>query len=118
MGTFLKLAHQLWKAKIKFNVKPMQDVVFLHYNPDVIANPEAVIIQIKKQFCDTYKLLHGVDPLVIVLPVGYSMSMLNMKEFLSVLPTDTRNRLQTELFKYRNIEVVSEADVNKIIGAK
>lgn len=116
MIDFMRLGYSLWRTKTKFNVKESKEVVFLHFNPEMIAKPDNVIIQIKKEFCDAYKKLRGIDPIVIALPLGYSMSFLDMKEFVSILPTDARNSLQTALYSHRKIEVVSNSeDINKII---
>ena len=114
---FNKMALSLWKTRIKFETKEIiqEQMIILYYHPELIANPDAILSQIKKEFVDAYKILHGKEPIVITLPLGYLLKSLNMDEFVSILPSRSREDLKTAIYRRKDrIEIIKKSDLNGV----
>lgn len=105
---FLSIGKEVFKGRIKFqNRKIVPDmVVVVYFNPVLINDPENYLYKIKKSFVDAYMNLHGYEPIVIMLPLGYSFNAMDMVDFVSILPVEVKNKMTSALYRekeYRKI---------------
>ena len=105
---FISIGKEVFKGRIKFQNRKIlpEMVVIVYFNPVLISDPENYLFQIKKAFVDAYKNLHGYEPIVLMMPLGYSFNSMDMVEFVSILPTEVRNKMTMALYQeksYRKI---------------
>jgi hypothetical protein len=106
MYAFIKFAYQQWKLQSSYEVKEIKDIICLHFHPELA--PEPALMELKKNFIESYVKLYSKDPILVALPYGYNISTLNLEEFISVLNTDQVNEMQRALYRRKGkIELVT-----------
>ena len=105
---FTKIGREVWRGRIKFSNKPLVPdmVVVVYFNPAVISDPENALIGIRNAFFEAYKTLHSCEPIVIMLPFGYSFNSMDMVEFIDILPSEVRERMMSSMYKHRQFRKI------------
>ncbi|TGJ99834.1 hypothetical protein EHO57_13815 [Leptospira langatensis] len=105
--SMLKMAWVLWKQKLKLRTAPIGQVILIHYNPETIQSPELLAPIIEESIFKPFRLLHNVDPIVLILPLGMTLQSGTIQGLLRSLNADQRAEIQRQLYQFRNkIEVV------------
>ncbi|EMF91179.1 hypothetical protein LEP1GSC005_1356 [Leptospira santarosai str. ST188] len=106
----LKLAFTTWKHKVKFRTEVPGQMMILHYNSETIEDPAIFVKQIEESVIKPFRILHKVNPVVLILPFGTTFQAGNFKGFVRSLDRDQKQALTNAIYEMRqektNLEIV------------
>lgn len=97
----MKLAWSTWRHKIKFRTEVPGQLMILHYNQKEIKDLSGVLKRIEERVVKPFRLLHKVNPVVLLLPFGISFQAGSFKGFVKSLDPDQLQALKKELYEVK-----------------
>ncbi|WP_229267011.1 hypothetical protein [Leptospira sp. mild_001] len=107
----LKLAFTTWKHKVKFRTEVPGQMMILHFNLEKIKDPTIFVKQIEGSVVKPFRILHKVNPVVLILPYGTTFQAGSFKGFVRSLDQDQKQALTKAIYEFReektNLEIVT-----------
>ncbi|EMJ64538.1 hypothetical protein [Leptospira sp. P2653] len=108
-----KIAVKSWIHKIQFKSEIPGQIMTLHYDPATVKDLPTFVKRIEDLFVGPFRLLHKLNPAIVILPWGSLFQTGDFKGFVRSLDRDQRSALVSAIHELKNetkIEIITPGE--------
>ncbi|TGM05995.1 hypothetical protein EHQ76_06930 [Leptospira barantonii] len=99
-----KIAIKSWIHKIQFKSEIPGQIMTVHYDPAIVKDVPTFVKRIEELFVGPYRLLHKINPAIVILPWGTIFQTGDFKGFVRSLDRDQRQALMNAVYELKSDE--------------